>query len=79
MSENAIIGSGSYPDGLFISERDFNLYEQFSKGAKKRGIGALFKAKLLDDERQSNISLLCRVIKFTRVKTYVIEEIFREA
>lgn len=23
--------------------------------------------------------MLCRVIKFTRVKTYVIEEIFREA
>ena len=51
MNENAITASGSYPEGLFISDKDFNLYEQFSKGAKKRGIGALFKVKLIDDER----------------------------
>jgi hypothetical protein len=33
-----------------LQEKDFHLYESF-KGSRKRGIGGLFKAKLLDDER----------------------------
>jgi len=41
-------------------------------------MGTLYKVKLVDEER-SNLQLLCRVIKFERIKTYVIEEIFKEA
>ncbi|CDW81984.1 protein kinase [Stylonychia lemnae] len=76
---NESFNRGQYQEGLFISERDFNLYEQFSKGNKRRGLGGLYKVKLFDEEKQLNVQMLCRVIKFTRVKTYVIEEIFREA
>lgn len=64
---------------MFISEKDFNIYEQFSKGNRRRGLGGLYKVKLYDEEKQLNVQMLCRVIKFTRVKTYVIEEIIREA
>jgi hypothetical protein len=46
--------TSSFPESLFISERDFNLYEQFTKGGRKRGLGALYKVKLLDEERQIN-------------------------
>jgi hypothetical protein len=77
--EGVMQATGTYPESLFISEKDFNLYEQFSKGNKRRGLGGLYKVKLFDEEKQLNIQMLCRVIKFTRVKTYVIEEIFREA
>jgi CRISPR/Cas system endoribonuclease Cas6 (RAMP superfamily) len=64
---------------LFIAEKDFNLYEQFSKGNRKKGLGALYKVKFLDEEKyHHHIQMLCRVIKFTRVKSYVIEEIFKE-
>jgi hypothetical protein len=34
---------------------------------------------MLDEEKQLHPQMLCRVIKFDRVKAYVIEEIFREA
>lgn len=46
---------------------------------RKRGLGVLYKVKLLDEEKQINYQMLCRVIKFQRVKAYVIEEIFKEA
>jgi hypothetical protein len=44
--------SGETP--LFLSEKDFNIYEQFSKGSRKRGLGALYKVKFLDEEKQVN-------------------------
>ena len=47
----AMLSSGSYPESLLISEKDFNLYEQFSKGNKRRGLGGLFKVKLFDEEK----------------------------
>ena len=55
------------------------MYEQFNKDNRKKGLGGLYKVKLFDEEKQLNIQMLCRVIKFSRVKTYYIEEIFREA
>lgn len=64
-------------DIIFLQEKDFHLYENF-KGSKKRGIGGLYKAKLLDDERFEGAQMLCRVIKFSGVKSYVVEEIIKE-
>ena len=42
-------------------------------------MGALYKVRFVDDEKDHNYQMLCRVIKFTRVKSYVIEEILRDA
>ena len=44
----------------------------------QRGLGTLYKVRFNDEER-SNIQTLCRVIKFSRVKSYVIDEIIRDA
>mmetsp|Transcript_3066 Transcript_3066/g.2048 ORF Transcript_3066/g.2048 Transcript_3066/m.2048 type:complete len:204 (-) Transcript_3066:355-966(-) len=68
-----------FSEGFISSEKDFYLYEQFSKGGKKRGLGVLYRVKTLDEESQISFQMLCRVVKFQRVKSYVIEEIFKEA
>lgn len=64
---------------MIVNEKDFNIYEQFNKSIRKRGLGALYKVKFLDEEKQLHQQMLCRVIKFQRVKSYVIEEVFKEA
>ena len=46
---------------------------------KKNGLGILYKVKYSDEEKSINSQMLCRVIKFTRVRSYVIEEIIRDA
>jgi predicted RNA-binding protein (virulence factor B family) len=46
--------SASFSDGFFLAERDINIYQQFSKGARKRSLGGLYKVKFLDDEKAIN-------------------------
>jgi len=46
---------------------------------KKNGLGVIYKVKYSDEEKSINYQMLCRVIKFTRVRSYVIEEIIRDA
>jgi len=65
-------------DGLFINENEFSIYEQYkTSSTRKRGLGVLFRVRLNDDEKLGQ-QVLSRVIKFNRVKSYVIEEAFRE-
>lgn len=66
-------------ESFLVSQKEFSLYEQYTKGAKKFGLGSLYKVRLVDEEKQLNYQLLCRVIKFQRVKSYVIEEILKDA
>lgn len=74
-------GGSDNIESLIVTEKDFNLYEQFNKGSSKnkKGLGTLYKVRFNDEEKMMNTQMLCRVIKFTRVKSYVIEEIFRDA
>jgi hypothetical protein len=78
---NPILG---HQESLALSSSEFNLYELFDKGgaggrAKQRGtLGIIYKVKFYDEEKTFNCQMLCRVIKFDRVKNYVIEDIFKE-
>ena len=41
-----------YPDGMVLLETDFQIYEPF-RSSKKRGLGALYKVKYNDEEKQN--------------------------
>ena len=59
-------------------QSEFTLGEEYENNKKyKNGLGTLYKAKFNDEERQEQ--LLCRAIQFKRIKSYVIDEIYREA
>ena len=51
-------------DGVFTTENEFSLYEQFNKGDKLRPIGQLYKVKALDPEKHFSFPMLARVINF---------------
>jgi len=40
----------AYPQDIFISEREFQIYEQF-RNTKSKGLGTLYKVRWLDSER----------------------------